>query len=278
MNGESSHPVRLMQSYSGNNYGSHFPLHSGTEVVISCVNGDPDRPILLGTLPNPNTSSPVSSSNNSQNILRTWGGNELLMDDFKNSEKIKLFTKNENNLLNLDASASANKIELTSQLGEMELFSAKTFTIESGDSQNFQSGNNHNITIENKQMLMTKNKQIEMTAATDIKIKAGKNILVESEKENIELTAGKNMILDVDNNMSIEVHNKNLDLKISNGNLNISAAKSITVKGDGGGAIHIGQSGSSLEITESGDLTINGKIVNINGSSINITGNSVSNN
>lgn len=276
--GESSHPIRLMQQNSGSNHGIHFPLHSGTEVVVSCVNGDPDRPILLGSLPNPNNNSPTSSQNNTQNIIRTWGGNELQMEDIKKSQQISLFTKCKNNLLNLDAAESKNKIELTSQLGEMELFSSKVLLIESGDSQTYQSGNNHFVTIENKQQLMTRNKQIEINAATDIQYKAGVNILMESEKENIEVATGKNLVMDVESNMSIDVHSKNIEFKVSNGNIDISAAKSITVKGQGGGDIHVGQSGSSIEISVNGDLTINAKIININGSSINMTGNSVSNN
>ncbi len=31
----------------------HFPLLKGTEVVLSCVNGDIDRPIIVGAVPNP---------------------------------------------------------------------------------------------------------------------------------------------------------------------------------------------------------------------------------
>uniref|UniRef100_UPI00272E43BD type VI secretion system Vgr family protein n=1 Tax=Geoalkalibacter sp. TaxID=3041440 RepID=UPI00272E43BD len=75
--GEASHPVRMVQPYAGRDYGFHFPLHAGTEVVISCVNGDLDRPVILGALPNPDTPTPVTSANRTQNILRTWGGNEL---------------------------------------------------------------------------------------------------------------------------------------------------------------------------------------------------------
>ena len=78
--------------------------------------------------------------------------------------------------------------------------------------------------------------------------------------------------------MSIDDHSKNIEFKTSNGNIDIFAARSITVKGHGGGDIHVGQLGSSIEISANGDLSINGKIVNINGSSINITGNSISNN
>lgn len=273
-----SHLVRLMQSYSGRNYGIHFPLHSGTEVVISCVNGDPDRPILLGVLPNPDTSSPVTSSNKSENIIRTWGGNELRMNDLTDGEEILLSTRDENNFLRLDASKSGHKISLSSKNGKLAVLAAKSILIESGGSQDVQAGKNHVVLVENRQQLMTKNKQIEMIAATDILLNANKNIKLQSEKENIEVRAGKNLILDVDNDMSVEVNSKNLTLQVTNGNLDVTAAKNITVKGQGGGSIHIGQAGASIDISSSGDLTVNAKSVNINGESINITANSISNN
>jgi len=38
--GEASHPVRMAQAYTGQDYGIHFPLHKGTEVVVSCINDD----------------------------------------------------------------------------------------------------------------------------------------------------------------------------------------------------------------------------------------------
>ncbi|HLA64845.1 MAG TPA: type VI secretion system tip protein TssI/VgrG, partial [Rhodothermales bacterium] len=53
-----SRPVRMNQPYSGPNYGIHFPNHADTEVILGFVNGDPDRPLALGTAPNPSNKSP----------------------------------------------------------------------------------------------------------------------------------------------------------------------------------------------------------------------------
>ena len=118
----------------------------------------------------------------------------------------------------------------------------------------------------------------EIQAATDIRMKAGDNVQLQAETENIEMVAGKDMVIDVTDNMSLEVRNQNLDILVSNGNIGIDAAKAITVKGNGGGLIHLGQSGGSIEISTGGDLTVTGKSVTINGASINIKGGSISNN
>ncbi len=276
--GEASHPVRLMQPYTGDSYGMHFPLHAGTEVLVTCVNGDLDRPIILGAVSNPDTPSPVTSSNYSENIMRTWGGNELLMDDRKGAERVELFTRDKKNIVSLDANSEGHKIRVATEEGEMEAYASKNMLLESGDSQIVQSGNDHIVTIENSQKLMTKNKGIEQKSARDIKMKAGENIKMLAENKNIEMDVGNDMVVDVQKNMSVEVQNNNMEINVTSGNLEIQTAKAITLKGNGGGVIHIGQGQGSLEITSSGDLNLKGASVTITGNSINIIGQNVGNN
>ena len=270
--GEASHPVRQAQSYSGADYGMHFPLHAGTEVVITCVNGDMDRPILLGALHNPDAPNLVTSGNNSQNILRSWADNELFMEDRQGEERIELFTREKKNQLSLDAKQSGHKIYLATEEGEMEQYAAKTMLIESGDTQTVQSGKDHILTVENRQYLTTKNKQIEFKAATDIRQKAGNNVQITAETENIEMRVGKDMVVDVQDNMSLEVRNQDLNIIVSNGNFEIKAAKAITVNGQGGGNINISQAGGSVVIDTGGAITIAGTSVSIDGNAVYLKG------
>jgi len=100
-NSEASKYVRLAQPYSGANYGIHFPSHEDTEMILACIQGDPNKPIGLGTVPNANTISPVVSNNKEQSIIRTAGNNELLMDDTEDAQKIHLVT-NAANILEMD--------------------------------------------------------------------------------------------------------------------------------------------------------------------------------
>lgn len=58
---KASRPVRMLQQHAGENYGTHFPLRAGTEVLIGFVNGDPDRPVIVGAVPNPLKPSPVTN-------------------------------------------------------------------------------------------------------------------------------------------------------------------------------------------------------------------------
>ncbi len=79
--GKASRWIRMAQPYAGADYGMHFPLHKGTEVLLTFVDGDPDRPIIAAAVPNPETKTPVTSQNNTQNTIRTAYGHSLVMED-----------------------------------------------------------------------------------------------------------------------------------------------------------------------------------------------------
>ena len=87
---QASKPVRMAQPYSGSGYGLHFPNHAGTEVVLGFANGDVDRPMALGTVPNPSQASPSTAANPSQNVIKTMGGNGLTMDDARGGEHVTM--------------------------------------------------------------------------------------------------------------------------------------------------------------------------------------------
>ena len=72
-----SHPVRMAQAHAGAGYGHHFPLKPGVEVVIGFVNGDPDRPVILGAVPNPLTPSPVTNAKPDVHAIRTASGTRI---------------------------------------------------------------------------------------------------------------------------------------------------------------------------------------------------------
>ena len=73
--------VRLAQSYSGSGYGSHYPLHKGTEVLVAFYDGDPDRPVIVGTVHNAITPAASAGSNASQSTIRSASGIHIAMDD-----------------------------------------------------------------------------------------------------------------------------------------------------------------------------------------------------
>jgi len=76
-----SPPVRMLQPHAGPGYGLHLPLKPNAEVLIAFVDGDPDRPIIVGAAPNQLTPSPVSRVNPLMNVLKTASGIVIAMKD-----------------------------------------------------------------------------------------------------------------------------------------------------------------------------------------------------
>lgn len=90
--GKASRFVRMAQPYAGDEYGMHFPLHKGTEVLLTHVDGDPDRPIISAAVPNAATQSPVTAGNPSQSVMKTAGDNHITMEDTTGSRFVELST------------------------------------------------------------------------------------------------------------------------------------------------------------------------------------------
>lgn len=86
--GKASSWLRLLQPYGGENYGLHFPLHPGTEVLLTFVDGDPDRPVIAGAVANPEHRSVVTSENQEHGILRSDARNEIEFKNQKDHERI----------------------------------------------------------------------------------------------------------------------------------------------------------------------------------------------
>lgn len=78
---KASRPIRMVQPHVGADYGMHFPLKPGVEVLLVFVNGDPDRPLIAGGVPNPETPSPVARSSALMNRLKTASGVIIEMKD-----------------------------------------------------------------------------------------------------------------------------------------------------------------------------------------------------
>ena len=79
--GRASRWIRMAQPLAGPGVGIHFPLHEGTEVVLAHVQGDPDRPLIVGAVSNPVTPSPVTSANPTQSVIRTYTGITMEFED-----------------------------------------------------------------------------------------------------------------------------------------------------------------------------------------------------
>ena len=94
---KSSTWMRVAQALAGNSFGALFLPRVGQEVVITYLNGDPERPLVTGCVFNGDNVTPATlPANQTQTIIRSrsskqgTAGNELRFEDKKDAEELYL--------------------------------------------------------------------------------------------------------------------------------------------------------------------------------------------
>ena len=83
-----SRRMRMIQHSTGSSSGMHFPLRSQSEVLSVGIDGDPDRGIILGSIPNRKNTSVVHSENQHLNKFQSQQGHEWNWDERPDQEAI----------------------------------------------------------------------------------------------------------------------------------------------------------------------------------------------
>jgi len=111
-NEKSSCWVRVAQGWAGNQWGSSFIPRIGQEVVVSFLEGNPDRPLITGCVYNAQQQVPYAlPDNQTRSTIKTSsskggaGFNELRFEDKAGSEEVFLQAEKDLNInvLNNDA-------------------------------------------------------------------------------------------------------------------------------------------------------------------------------
>jgi type VI secretion system secreted protein VgrG len=86
--------LRVATAWSGNGFGAQFIPRIGQEVVVSFIDGDPDKPLITGCVYNGANALPYAlPANQTQSGIKTHseqGFNELRFDDKKDAELLAM--------------------------------------------------------------------------------------------------------------------------------------------------------------------------------------------
>jgi type VI secretion system secreted protein VgrG len=300
--GKASRPIRLSQPYSGPGYGIHFPNHADTEIVWSCIDGDVDRPLGLGTVPNPSNSSPSTKSNKWQSVIRTAGKNELTMDDKTGKENIYLhgtkdwtieIANNKDQTVGNDETLAVGN-NRTKQVGanQSESIGANKTISVGGNHTETISGNMAQTVSSTKTETISLAKALTIGAAYQVTVGAAMNETVGGAKtqevgafksvavggnmnENIgasaNISTGKDFSISVGKNFSLGATEKGSasfqgDLDIgTKKTLTIKAKESLLIQSDKDITIKAGK--AKLVLKKDGKIEINGSKLNLKGTS-----------
>ncbi len=258
--------IRVSQSWAGNQWGSSFIPRIGHEVIVNFLDGDPDRPLVTGSVYNA-WNKPVYSSKTQSGIKTrsTKGGdaqnfNELRFEDLKDSEQIYIHAEKD-----FDTQVENNQT--------LTIDNDRAKHIKHDETANIDNNRDKTVGV-NQTETIGKNKTIDVGANHSETIGKNKTLDVganhsESIADNMTLSVGGNQSISVDKNMTLSV-SKNLSETVDGKHTEQVTkeyslkAKAITIEADDQITFKTGS--AKIIMKKNGDITISGKNINVKGS------------
>ncbi|MEO5369661.1 MAG: type VI secretion system tip protein VgrG [Magnetococcus sp. DMHC-1] len=229
--------TRVAQAWAGKGWGTLFIPRVGMEVVVNFLEGDPDRPLVVGAVYNgknpPPYTQPAKASRSGIKTRSTKGGgeanfNELSFDDTKGAEEVYLHgEKNFNRVVeNNDSLHVGNDQTITIKKNRTE-------KVESGnESVTIASGNRAVVVAGNDSLTVSKGNKTTEVSSGKVSVKA---------MQAIELKVGSNSILIDQSGITL---------------------KGILIKVEGSAMVEV--KGPMVKVSGDGMVTIKGGIVMVN--------------
>jgi type VI secretion system secreted protein VgrG len=206
--------VRVVQPWAGNNWGAHFIPRIGMEVAVAFLEGDVNRPVVIGALVNTNNPPVFAKTDKNKTGFRTRstlnGGsdnfNELSWDDSKGSEVFFLHAEKDYKLeVENDATATVDHDRAVTVKNDetVTVQGKKTDTITGDFATTVQQGNaGLTVSAGNQTVEVTQGK-INQTAGQSINLKVMGNSLV-IDASGITLKVGANSIQITESGITIK--------------------------------------------------------------------------
>ncbi|WP_053213675.1 type VI secretion system tip protein TssI/VgrG [Pseudomonas sp. Q12-87] len=205
--------VRVVLPWSGKGFGMQFVPRIGQEVIVTFIDGDPDRPLVTGCVYNGDNALPYAlPANQTQSGIKTHsskgggGFNELRFEDKKDAEEVFLQAQKDFNINVLN--------DTTATVGHDETLTvqnARTRTVKDGD---------ETITLEKGKRSVT-----IQTGSDSLDVKDTRTVTVGSDQNH---STGGNYTHKVTGNYELTVDG-NLTIKVS-GTLTLQSGGSFAIK------------------------------------------------
>ncbi|MCP8467002.1 type VI secretion system tip protein VgrG [Pseudomonas sp. ZM23] len=217
--------VRVVLPWSGKGFGMQFIPRIGQEVIVTFIDGDPDRPLVTGCVYNGDNALPYAlPANQTQSGIKTnsskggGGFNELRFEDKKDAEEVFLQAQKDMkvNVLNDSTATIGHDETLTVQ-------NARTRTVKDGD---------ETVTLEKGKRSVT-----IQTGSDSLDVKDSRTVKVGADQTH---STGGNYSHKVSGNFELVVDG-NLTIKVS-GTLTLQSGGSLSLKTDADLAAQAGTS------------------------------------
>lgn len=258
---ESSCWIRVAQVWAGKGWGAVFTPRVGQEVVVDFLEGNPDRPIIVGSVYNDVQTSPITfPDNKTQSGIMTRsttsGGasnfNQLRFEDKKDSEEV--FIQAEKDLNTVVKNNETLKVGTQPTDGNgnqtIDIHNNRTVTIAEGADKLTVTKGTRTVDVTGSDGTITE------TAGKSITLKVGNNSIV-MDSSSITLTVGNNTIVMDSSSISHTVAQSTIKMDASSIKM---GALTATIEGQASAEL------KSVATTVSADgvMTVKGATVMIN--------------
>ena len=246
--------VRVSQSWAGKGWGGFTLPRIGMEVVVSFLEGDPDRPLVTGCVYNSDAMPPYAlpaeqtkSTFKSHSSKGGEGFNELRFEDKKGSEEVFMHAERDSNRVVKNNDTLKVGFE-TADKGDQTIGIKNDQSVEIGNDQTIKITHDQIETIDNDQTVKIKvNQKLDVGGDQTVgidgaqKVKVGTTIVVEA--------------------------GTSIELKVGGSSIKIEAAKitikspEIEIKADANAKF---EAGAMMDVKAGGVMTVAGALVKIN--------------
>ena len=262
--------VRVAQATAGGGWGSMFIPRVGHEVLVSFLEGDPDRPVVTGSMYNGTNKPPFDPSSKkgwsgitTDTLAKDRKGNELRLDDTDGKEQIYFYAlKDFERKVEHNDKITLVKGDRTVELSEGNLATTlkkgnATFDLDEGDYTTTLKKGGHTVTLSDGDLA--------------IAVKKGKSSLnannsIEQVSKKITLKANSSLELKVGGN-SIVINSGGITLKAGGSKIQLVSAaitaKSTVVKIKGDSMMKA-ESGAVAQVKAGAVLMLKGSLTKIN--------------
>ena len=278
--------IRVAQPFAGPLYGAVFLPRIGHEVLVEFLDGDPDNPVIVGSLYNGTNLPPWElPKNKTQSGVRTKsslkGGadnhNELRFEDLKGEEQIwvqaeknldTLVKNDETRLVKHDRTTTIvnHEIKTVTEGNETHTIKKGWFHITVADNERTQHVEKDNTeTVNGKETItVTMDRAVTVKASQTHTITQDNTLKVDGKQTR---TIKKDDATTIsEGNSTLEVEKGNIDTKAKMGNITVKAdLGSITIQAMMKIELKVGS--SSIVIDNTG-VTIKGMMINVEGTTM----------
>jgi len=287
--------IRVAQGWAGKAWGAMFLPRIGAEVVVSFLDGDPDRPLITGsvynaeqtipyTLPTDQTKSTIKSNTSKGGA----GFNEIRFEDKKDSEEIFIQAQKDYNVvINNNETRKVGFVKKDKGDVTVDIYNNRTVTLDQGNDK-------LEIKTGNREMLVdTGNDTVTVAGTRTVKVTkaethTNEDAFTQDVTKDYTLTVKGNLVIDVTGTVTIK-SKQDMTLQSSMGitakatndvmvqgmNVTNKASMDATVQGmnvNNKASMNLNNEGTMVaskasgmhNVEASGILTVKGSLVKIN--------------